>query len=212
MKKYFIHTNFGAKLFFGLLIFSFVLVSCYTSKKASRPVNITITDFDVIIEKDPKGHFLDYYTKEQYKEAFMNSLKKSLEYNNIFINSENAEFNVTIDKLLLQESMTTDTIKDAQSPDFGKVYDITKLLVQSTGTVTSNSNSKQFEAFKADRSDKEKLTLQHPIGTKIDGRKPGPHDWRKKAFNSHEFLDNANTVGKRTSDVITNRVNRFIKK
>ncbi len=197
------------------LIFSlavFVLSACYTSKKASRPVNITVnTDFPVIIEKDPKGHFLDYYTAEQYREAFLNTMKSQLALNNIFITSDNAEFTVVIDKLLLQETMTTDTIKDNQSPDYGKVYDITKLFVQSTGTVTSNKDSKKWEAFKADRSDKEKLTLQHPIGTKIDGRKPGPHDWRKKAFNSHEFRDNASTVGKRTSDVITNRVNRFIK-
>jgi len=193
-------------VFVGLL-----LSACYTSKKATRAVNITVSDFEVVIEKDPKGHFVDNYTKEQYKEFFMNQLKSSLEYNNIFIKQENAEFTITIDKLVLQETLTTDTIKDAQSPDFRKVYDITKLIVKSTGTVTSNSNNKKREAFTADKSDKEKLTLQHPIGTKIDGRKPGPHDWRKKAFNSHEFRDHTQTVGKRTSDVITNRVNRFIK-
>jgi hypothetical protein len=199
------------KVIFILAIVGFFLNACYTSKKATRPINITVSDFEVVIEKDPKGHFVDNYTKEQYKEFFMTQLKSSLEYNNIFIKPDNAEFSVTIDKVLLKETLTVDTIKDAQSPDFGKVFDITMMLVKSTGTVTSNRDGKKWEAFTADKSDKEKLTLQHPIGTKIDGRKPGPHDWRKKGFNSHECRDHTLTVGKRTSDVITNRVNRFIK-
>jgi len=131
---------------------------------------------------------------------------------NITIVKDNPEFKVVIDKLVLKESLNTDTIKDPKCPDFGKVYDITKLLVVANGTVFSVSDSKKWEAFKADRSDAEKLTNIFPIGTQISGKKPGPNDWRKKPFDSHEFQQNAYTVGSRTGDVVTNRVNRFIKK
>lgn len=201
-----------SNIILSLAFVSIVLSACYTSKKTARPVNVSINeDFQVIIEKDPKGHFLDYYTAEQYKETYLSSLKKLLQLNNITVVNENAEFKVVIDKLVLNESLTTDTIKDQKCPDFGKVYDITKLYVVANGTVSSVSDPKKWEAFKADRSDKEKLTNIFPIGAKIGNNKPGPNDWRKKPFDSHEFNDNASKVGSRTGDVVTNRVNRFIK-
>lgn len=201
------------RIFVSLAFVSVLVSACYTSKKASRPVNVSINEnFQVIIEKDPKGHFLDYYTAEQYKETYLKGLKSLLQLNNIIVVTENPEFTVTIEKLVLNESLTTDTIKDPKCPDYGKVYDITKLLVVANGTVASVTDSKKWEAFKADRTDKEKLTNIFPIGAKIGDKKPGPNDWRKKPFDSHEFYDNAYKVGSRTGDVVTNRVNRFIKK
>lgn len=195
----------------GILVILFNS-ECYVSKKTSRPVTVSVNDdFQVVLEKDPKGHFLDYYTAEQYKESYLKGLKSGLEIKNISIVKENPEFKVVIDKLILTESLTTDTIKDPKCPDFGKVYDITKLLVVANGTVASIADPKKWEAFKADRNDKEKLTNLFPIGAQIGGKKPGPNDWRKKPFDSHEFSQNAYTVGSRTGDVVTNRVNKFIK-
>ena len=58
---------------FILALVGVFLSACYTSKKTSRPVTVSVNDdFQVVIDKDPKGHFLDYYTTEQYKENYLN--------------------------------------------------------------------------------------------------------------------------------------------
>lgn len=195
----------------ALLSVMFITNACYVSKKASREVKVSINkDFQVIIEKDPKGHFLDFQTAEQYKQNVIDGLTKQLGYKNIVVVTEGQEFNITFDKVVLKEWLSTDTVTDAKSPDKGKVYEITKALVQSSGKVSS-VDGKKSESFTADKSKNEKLTNLFPPGATIDGRKPGPNDWRKKAFDSFEYRDLAYDLGYRTGDVVTNRVNRFIK-
>lgn len=181
------------------------------SKKASRQVKVSINnDFQVIIEKDPKGHFLDFQTPEQYKQNFIDGLTKQLGYKNIIVVTEGAEFAVTVEKIVMKETLSTDTVKDPKSPDKGKVYEVTRAFVQSFGKVSSIDNKKS-DSFSADKSRREKLTNLFPPGATIDGRKPGPNDWRKKAFDSFEYRDMSYDLGYRTGDVVTNRINKFIK-
>lgn len=190
-----------------------VLASCYVSKKTTRPVNVSVnTNFLINIEKDPKGHFVDYYTVDQYKEQFIAGLTSKLKMNNITIVNENPEFIIEIEKIVLVEKMSTDTVKDPKSVDKGKVYEVTYGEVKSYGKIRSADNSKS-DSFDADKSGREKLTNFFRPGEKTaDGRTPTANDWKKKAFDSHEYRDMVNTVGYRTGDVITNRVNKFIKK
>lgn len=194
-----------------ILCAGLLISSCYVSKKVSREVTVSVnSDFPVVIDKDPKGHFLDYYTTEQYKAQFLDGLTKTLGYKNIKVVTENPEFIIQIEKITLQEKLSTDTVKDTKSPDFGKVYDITTGIVKSYCKITSADGSKS-ESFSADKTNKEKLTNIFRPGEKINGHDPGPNDWRKKAFDSHEFRDMAYKVGDRSGDMATNRINRFIK-
>lgn len=80
-----------------LLILSVILSTCYVSKKSVRQVNVSInSDFEVQVDRDPAGHFIDYYTADQYRQFFMDGLTKQLAFKNIVVVVENPEFVVNI--------------------------------------------------------------------------------------------------------------------
>ena len=198
------------KIIYSLLL-SMVLYGCYTSKPLSREVKVFINaNYSIQIEKDPKGHFVDYYTKEQYKQFFYEALIKQLNYNKISVDAGNPEYIIDIENVIIVEKLTTDTVKDAQSKDKGKVYDITIAEVKSVGKIRKTDNS-QNDSWSAEKSKREKLTNLQTAGQVVTGQNSGAHDWRKKAFDSNEYLELTSSLGNRTGDVISKRLSRWIK-
>lgn len=195
-------------LYFTLLFFSF---SCFTAKKVSREVRVAInSDFQVIIEKDPKGHFVDYYSPEEYKKCFIEGITKQLAYKNIFVSSENPEFIISVEKILIQEQIKAGIVKDSLSKDFGKSYDLTVGKVEAYGLVTKHDNSFKYK-WSAQRDRAEKLTNLNSASGVVLGEKMGPHDWRKKPFDSFEFRDMIIDLSNKSGNEVTSLINTAIK-
>lgn len=187
------------------------IVSCFGPKKISREVRVSINpNFNVIIEKDPKGHFVDYYSADQYKQCFIEGITKQLSFKNIIINNDNPEYIIIIDKVVIKESLTTGMVKDSLSSDYKKMYDLTVGIAESFGRVIPN-NSSSAEKWSATRERREKITNLQSMSGIAQGKDLGPHDYRKKPFDSYEFRDLVYDLSYKSGDAITSLISSKIK-
>lgn len=194
-----------------LILLTLLFSTCFTAKKVSREVRVGInSDFQIIIEKDPKGHFVDYYSPEEYKKYFIEGITKQLAYKNIFVSSENTEFIVSVEKIIIHEQIKTGIVKDSLSKDFGKTYDLTVGLVEAYGLVTKHDNSFKYK-WSAQKDRSEKLTNLNSASGVVLGEKMGPHDWRKKPFDSFEFRDLVIDLSNKSGNEVTSLINTAIK-
>lgn len=195
----------------SLLLIFIGIVSCFGPKKIAREVYASINpNFEVVIEKDPKGHFVDYYTVDQYKQCFIEGLTKQLLYKNIVVGNENPEFTITIDGVMIRESITTGMVKDSLSSDFKKVYDLTVGNVEAYGRLVSASGS-STDSWNAKKERREKITNLQSASGLVQGKELGPHEYRKKPFDSFEFRDMVYDLSSKSGDDITSLVNGRVK-
>lgn len=194
-----------------LLLIFIGTASCFGPKKISREVRASINPgFEVFIEKDPKGHFVDYYTADKYKQFFIEGLTKQLSYKNIVVSNDNPEFTITIDRVMIKESITTGMVKDSLSSDFKKVYDLTVGNVESSGKLVS-ANGSSTDTWNAKKERKEKITNLQSASGLVQGKELGPHDYRKKPFDSYEFRDMIYDLSYKSGDEITSLISGRVK-
>ncbi|GAB1444660.1 hypothetical protein MASR2M41_02790 [Flammeovirgaceae bacterium] len=169
-------------------------------------------DESVAIEifKDSGTRFITLYSEEDYRKAFLDYLKSSMNERKLIIDNTNPEFSITITKLELTEISTLDTVRDERSPDNGRVFDIAIANGKVSGTIT-NLATQKTETWTASRDKKERLTSFQSPAQIIKGENKDLNEYRKKDFDKNEFVSIAAQCGQQAAKEVGNSVRRQLK-
>ncbi len=179
------------------------LTSCYTNlKELDREVRVRIVDnMSITIENNGNSTFTEYLNEAQYREEFLRGLRSDLQGKKVIIDNQNPEFEVVLEKLSITESTRMDTIKDASSPDNGKVFELTTLDLDASGSMRKISDGKMF-TWSADKSKSESTTSLRSAAQIAAGENKDKNEYREKAFDSGESGDLTEKVGGRAGSMI----------
>ncbi len=201
------------KTIFLLMMASLFMYACNTTKSLETEVTMSIdSDFDVTIENKGKSDFSGKYTKQEYKDAYMTALKSSLVLYKIKVvpPSMSPDFTMKITKLSIVESTRLDTVKHAESPDNGKVFELTTGLLKANGTVIRVSTGKKY-GWSANKSKSEKKTSFQSAGEMVSGQNKDLTKYREKQFDQYTFRNLASTCGSNSGVSVTREVKRLMK-
>ncbi|MGB4973269.1 MAG: hypothetical protein WBO32_11465 [Cyclobacteriaceae bacterium] len=193
--------------------FALSLYSCMVSVPAEPETEVRVSlDESVAIEiiKDSGTRFISLYSEEDYRKAFLDYLKSSMNERKLVIDNTNPEFSIAITKLELTEISTLDTVKDERSPDNGRVFDIAIANGKVSGTIT-NLATQKTETWTADRDKKERLTSFQSPAQIIKGENKDLNEYRKKDFDKNEFVSIAAQCGQQAAKEVGNSVRRQLK-
>ena len=193
------------------LISSGIVSSCYVSKNLDRDVKIKLDEsFIVTITNTGNSNFSNKYTQEEYKQAFLSGMKNEFSYNHIIVDENNPEFAVSISELKINESTKTETVNDSDSPDNGKVFELTSLDLYANGLVDQISKT-NIKEWSADKEKDEKVTNNRSAGQIVTGTNKDNKLYREKEFSDNEAKDLAENCGRRSATRIINTIIKFIK-
>ncbi len=189
---------------------SLSVYSCMVSAPAEPVTEVRVSlDESVAIEitKDNGTRFITLYSEEDYRKAFLDYFKSSMNEKKIIIDDANPEFSITVTKLELTEISTLDTVKDERSPDNGRVFDIAIAKGIASGTIT-NLATQKTETWTADRDNKERLTSFQSPAQIIKGENKDLNEYRKKDFDKNEFVAIAAQCGQRAATQISKTIRK----
>lgn len=194
-------------LFFILLSFQ----SCYVSKTLDREVKISLDEsFIVSINNSGNSTFVNNYSSEEYKTAFLEGMKAEFSGNHIIIDNTSPEFAVSITELTIQESTASETVSDIDSPDNGTVFELTSLKLAATGIVDQIGKDHIIN-WSADKDKDEKVTNSRSAGQMVTGSNKDNNTYREKDFSDNEALDLVEKCGRRSATRIINDIVKTIK-
>lgn len=204
--------NISVKMVLALSILG--LSGCYVNlqSKIDREVRVQIMpSVPVTISNTGTSTFNEYMNQDQYVEAFLTGVRGELSgTENVLLVEDNPEFIVTFDLLTVVESTTTEKINDADSPDHGKEFELTKLDLSAQGKVkrVSDGSSRSWTAYK-DKS--ESTTSSRSAGQVITGDNKDKNEYREKAFESGTAEDLTQKTGRRSGVMIVRDIGKLIK-
>jgi len=92
------------------------LNSCQSAKPLETEVRIKLHEaLPITITKDNGATFITFYTEDDYRKVFIDELKKSLAINKVVVDNVNPQFRIFFNELHLNETTTTDTVKDRKT-------------------------------------------------------------------------------------------------
>jgi len=198
------------------LALSFVAIlaifqSCYVSKSLDRDVKVKLSEALIVkINNSGNSNFSGKYTEGEYKAAFFEGMKAEFAGSHIILVENDPEFSIIVDELVINESTKSETVSDADSPDNGKVFELSELDLSSSGNVNSPSGT-HVSSWSADKNKEEKVTNSRSGGQIITGDNKDNNTYREKEFSDDEALDLAQKCGRRSGARIINDIVRAIK-
>ena len=196
------HTPSKSILVIALALFIFQ--SCYISRNLDRDVMVSInSNFPVTITNNGTEGFTTPYTNTQFQEAYIAGLKGEFKNNKIILVDSSAEFMVTINKFTIEETVTQETVNDANSSENGVTFTLTSILNNSDGSIISSTNESlgNWSAFKS-RNEK----------VKDRTKKDGTTTHREQDFTSDAAIRFADAAGRRAGARIINDIHSYLKK
>jgi hypothetical protein len=185
------------------------LSACYMSKPLETAVHVTVTDhLPVSLLNSGNSRFCTAIADTTYQRHFKESLKKELQVNNVFIAAENPQYEISFTNLTIQESTRLDTVKDAESPDHGKIFELTTLRLNASGQV-KNLHTGISESWSASNDESEKVTSFRALGQMVNGENKERNEYREKAFENLEPAWQAGICGRRSAVMIVKEIQRF---
>lgn len=187
-----------------------VLSSCLMSKPLETEVRISLQNQLVVqLVKDLSASYVSNYSEEEYKNIFLDELKRLLALEKIILDDANPQFTVSVLQLTLQEKLTSDTVKDERSADNGKVFRISEGLVKASGELTNIATAKTVR-WTADKDKKERVTSLQSLGQMVTGENKNLNEYRKKEFDKTEFYALAGQCGQKAAGVIANMIKKQV--
>jgi len=196
-----------------LFVATVFMYACNVTKSLETEVTMSIdSDFDVTIENKGKSNFAEKYTKQEYKDAYMIALKSSFSLYKIRLvePSMNPDFKLKISKLAIVENTKLDTVKHKESPDNGKVFELTSGSFKANGMVTRVSTSKKY-SWTADKYKSEKKTSFQSASEMVSGENKSLTKYREKKFDQYTFRNLSSTCGSNSGASITRGVKNLLK-
>ena len=142
----------------------------------------------------------------------MLALKKSLALHKIKVvgSNDKPDFKLKILKLKITENTSTDTVKHKESPDNGKVFELTSGLFKLNGIITRTLTGKNY-SWTGDKSKREKKTSFQSAKQMIMGENKSLTKYREKEFDQYIFRNMSGTCGSNSGVSITKGVKRLLK-
>lgn len=207
MNRIIANLKFIASVVVLLLLFQ----SCYVSKTLERDVNISLDEtFIVTITNTGNSSFSGNYTEEEYRQAFLEGMKSEFVGSHIIIVANNPEFLVSISELTISESTKTETVSDTDSPDNGKVFELSSVNLSAKGLV-DKAGGERIEEWWADKDKDEKVTNSRSGGQVLTGDNKDNNTYREKDFSDDIALDLAQKCGRRSGARIINDIVKALK-
>ena len=196
------------------LISTLILSGCYLNLKHTidRVVRVRIVeDVPVSITNTGNSTFNEYVTEAEYKSKYLDALRAELGGTaNIILSDENPEYEVMISSFTIQESTKEEKINDSESPDHGKVFELTTLDFTAQGSVKRLSDGKT-RSWYANKSKSESTTSSRSAGQLVTGDNKEKNEYREKDFDSGTAADFTNTIGSRSGVVIVKEISKSMK-
>ncbi|HBS87066.1 MAG TPA: hypothetical protein DEA97_10950 [Bacteroidales bacterium] len=205
-------------LFIFIAFLSFFLFSCHTGKMLEKPTTIMVVENELYLDKKSTGSnkYIDNYTKEEYRDKMLVSLKDAFLNCNLVITDspEKAEYTVVIDKYLIEESSVTETVNDQASPYNGMSYVLSTCDVQADYRIFIGavSQQKMLEKTSVSADKDEKVTNNRNLGDYIVGSNKDNSSYRQKELFDDVFLTLSDKCGRRISADISKRLYKYLKK
>ncbi|OFX18062.1 MAG: hypothetical protein A2033_19505 [Bacteroidetes bacterium GWA2_31_9] len=187
------------KLNYWILIFSIlVFTGCRVGVELPYNVAYTLNNSDeVSVESPANQKYVNYYTKEDYKNKFENYLKDNLnKYNISFSTDLNSKLKININKFRVYELQTSETVSDETSPDYGTVYNVNSCYVSYKYSVDiDGENIGEWSVYeeKAEQITNRRSFFDYLFGTNKDNSSYRHKDLPQDVFD--KIIENAAKSG-----------------
>jgi len=196
-----------------MLMTAIFLIGCNVTKSLETEVTMAIdTNFEVVIENKGNSNFSEGTSNGEYRDAYLAGMKSSLNLNKIRTVEahENPDFTLKITKLTIVENIKLDTVKHEESPDNGKVFELTTASFKSLGVVTQSLTGEK-SSWTGDKNKSERKTSFQSIKQIATGENKELREYREKKFDEHTFRNLASTCGSNSGVSVTRSVKRLLK-
>lgn len=206
---------FRRKIVFPLFLLSGLILSgCYVNLNHTidREVRVSIVeDVPITITNTGNSTFNEYMSEDEYRSKYLAALRAELGgTTNIILTDENPEYLITITSFTIQESTKEEKINDSESPDNGKIFELTTLDFTAQGSVKNLSTGKS-RSWYANKSKSESTTSSRSAGQLVTGDNKDKNEYREKDFDSGTAADFTNTIGSRSGIVIVKEISKSMK-
>ena len=197
MRKYFVSSAV-------VLLFN----GCYLGKTLEQEVHVSVLDvFDVTINNNGNSNFSAMNSHEQYRNTFIAGMKNELQSSKIIADGVNPSYEISITSFVITESTFSETVNDADSPDNGKVFELTKLELEAGGIVRNIASGKT-KTWMASKDKSEKVTNSRSAGQVITGQNKDRNVYREKEFDQAEVDDLSQSTGRRSAVSMTKIISK----
>ena len=202
--------------FFNLILLSaiiFVAQSCYISKPLSEPKTIKIVA-NFTIEKNDYGNskYINNYSTDDYKAKYLAELKKELDYYNLHeTDKQNPDFTLVIDKLIISENISNETVNDEKSEYNGQTFEVSNCEITANFSLYSGNIEKEITSTFASSTKDEKITNNRNLGDYILGSNKDNSTYRFKGLSDDIFVTLSGKTGRRTVAKLTKKIHKAIK-
>lgn len=192
-----------------LLTMSWFIHGCYISKPLESEVHVSINEFiQVSVINNGNSNFSGNVADAEYINQFLTGIKAELQSSNVVLDNASPQFEISFTGLVITESTRKDTVKDVESPDNGKIFELTTLDIEASGKVKKISNG-AVENWTASKDKSEKVQSYRTVGQMINGENKERNEYRENEFDTNEAASLANSCGRRSGVVAVKDIARL---
>lgn len=195
----------------ALVVVALILSSCYISKSLERDVPVRI-DMNIPVSLFNNGNstFLSAFLETDYQQKFVDGMKAEFAVSRVIVDNVNPEFEVKVASFTITESTSTETVKDTTSEDNGKTFELSKLDLSASGTVTRLKDNVAY-SWTASKDQEEKVKSNRTVIQLATGQNKETNQYREKEFSASEAGDLAVDGGRRSGNSIVKEILRSLK-
>lgn len=188
-----------------------VFSSCYVSKSLDRDVHVRINmNIPVSIFNNGNSTFVAAFQEPEYQQKFVEGMKAEFTGSKVIADNVNPEFEVKVANFSITESTSTETVNDSTSADHGKTFELSKLDLKASGTVTRLKDNVVYN-WSASKDKAEKVKSSRTVIQLATGQNKETNEYREKDFSTTEAGSLAGSCGRRSGNSVVKEILRSLK-
>lgn len=197
--------------YLSIVIVSLIFTSCYMSKSLDRDVHVRINmNIPVSIFNNGNSAFVAAFQEPEYQQKFVEGMKAEFTGSKVIADNANPEFEIQVANFSITESTTTETVNDSTSADHGATFELTKLDLSASGTVTRLKDNVVYN-WSANKDKSEKVKSNRTVVQLATGQNKETNEYREKEFSTSEAGSLAGSCGRRSGNSIVKEILRSLK-
>lgn len=199
----------------ALPVLLLLMQSCHIGESLPENRNIYVDLSGIEVRNTTSMDYTKYvnnHSVQEYQEAFMKGLTSTMTSYNVTVVQDpaQADFIVKVERIDVQESSETHTVRDEDSEYNGATYFLHTCEVSADGSVHENGSNLTDVHGLIDKE--EKVKNNRNLGDLLTGSNQDNNTYRHKEFSSDIFIDLSERAGNRMGSQITRKLARYIKK
>lgn len=194
-----------------ILLSVFAFSSCYVSKSLDRDVHVRInTNIPVSIFNNGNSTFVAAFQEPEYQQKFVEGMKGEFAGSKVIADNVNPEFEVKVANFSITESTSIETVNDSTSADHGKTFELSKLDLKASGTITRLKDNVVYN-WSASKDNEEKVKSNRTVIHLATGQNKETNEYREKEFSTSEAGNLAGNCGRRSGNSVVKEILRSLK-